>query len=279
MTYLDHKITAIIQARMESSRFPGKVLKEIDGIPMLGWVIQRASLAETVDQVLVATTDSPSDDPVDDFCAHHQIGCYRGSQHDVLDRYYQAAQINRPDWVVRLTADCPLLDPDVLDRTVKAAWLGGEQAQFDFTANRLPPPWGRTFPIGLDVEVISLPALEQAWHQATEKHQREHVTPYFYESAPPDGYSMIEGWGRSWKLPERDFNILLVDHPEDYGHIRWTVDTQEDLDLVCELVNRLPDDRDCTWLDTLQIYQADDGLAEINSMIVHKTYKDIDERS
>lgn len=279
MSYRGQKIAAIIQARMQSSRLPGKVLMDIGGTPMLGWMLRRASLADTVDKVLVATTDSSQDDAVAEYCETQKIDYTRGSQSDVLDRYYRAAQSIAADWIVRLTADCPLLDPDLLDRTVRAAWLGEDEAQFDFTANRLPPPWGRTYPIGLDVEVFSFFALEAAWRHAFEKHQREHVTPYFYETAEVEDAAPVPGWGRRWQAPGRGFELLLVEHPEDYGEIRWTVDTPQDLQLVRELVRRLPDARDFNWLDILDIYLADEALQQTNSMIVHKTHRDIDDRS
>ncbi len=279
MSYHGQKVLAIIQARMQSSRLPGKVLHSIGGQSMLARVVRRAQLAETVDRVMVATTDATVDNLIEEACGLLQVDCYRGSQPDVLDRYYQAASMQKPNWIIRLTADCPLLDPALIDRTVQAAWAGNEAAQYDFTANRLPPPWGRTYPIGLDVEVFSYPALERAWRETTEKPQREHVTPYFYETAELDDMLPVPDWGRSWHLPERGFNILLVDHPTDYGEIRWTVDTPQDMELVRELVRRLPQDGDFSWLDILEIYQADPALARVNEMIIHKTHKDVDERS
>ena len=114
------KTVAIIQARMAASRLPGKVLLEIEGRPMLGWVVERTRLAHTIDQVVVATTDNPADDPVEAYCNGHDYACYRGSQYDVLDRYYQAARLFEAGIIVRITADCPLIDPGVIDATVMA---------------------------------------------------------------------------------------------------------------------------------------------------------------
>jgi spore coat polysaccharide biosynthesis protein SpsF (cytidylyltransferase family) len=127
--------------------------------------------------------------------------------------------------------------------------------------------------------MMSFEALERAWRETSEKHQREHVTPYFYETAPPDEPTVIPGWGRSWHLADRNFDILLLDHPQDFGEVRWTVDTPQDLQLVRELASRLPQDRDFTWLDVLQVYQSAPELVSINSMIVHRTHIDTDERA
>ena len=167
--------TAIIQARMSSSRLPGKVLLDIAGQPMLVRMVERARRARSIEQVVVATTTDPSDDPIEQLCAERGYDCFRGSLPDVLDRYTQAARQFEAHTIVRLTADCPLLDPAVLDLTVEA--LAGN----DFAANRLPPPWTRSLPIGLDVEVVTREALERAWHEAQERYQREHVLPYIYE--------------------------------------------------------------------------------------------------
>lgn len=169
-------IAAIIQARMSSSRLPGKVMQDLAGKPMLLRVVERARKASLVDSVWVATTSDPSDDPIQELCAAQRIPFLRGSMHDVLDRYYQTAREAGAQAIVRITADCPLLDPQLVDATIQA-FLDGR----DFAANRLPPPWTRSFPIGLDTEVCSFRALERAWKEAEQPYQREHVMPYLYE--------------------------------------------------------------------------------------------------
>jgi spore coat polysaccharide biosynthesis protein SpsF len=169
---------AIVQARMSSSRLPGKVLKEINGKPMIAHVVERTRRAKCVDYVAVATTTDAADDAVERWCKESQTACYRGSMFDVLDRYYQAARLYAADIIVRVTADCPVIDPQVIDDTVTAFHAHNA----DFAANRLPPPWGRTFPIGLDTEVCRFSALERAWLEATEAHEREHVMPYLYDT-------------------------------------------------------------------------------------------------
>ncbi|MDH5506287.1 MAG: acylneuraminate cytidylyltransferase, partial [Anaerolineae bacterium] len=180
---------------------------------------------------------------------------YRGSMHDVLDRYYQAARQFDAHVVVRLTADCPLIDPAEIDRTVNA-FLAADPP-LDFAANRLP--MARTVPIGLDTEVCTFAALETAWQQAEEAHQREHVMPYFYEQ------------------PER-FRMLHITHDPDYGHHRWTVDTPEDLALIREVLTHFAGRDDFTWQQVLALFEQRPELAEINAGVQHKTYREVDDR-
>jgi spore coat polysaccharide biosynthesis protein SpsF len=266
MTNHHPKTVAIIQARMASSRLPGKVLLDLGGQPMLARVVERTRRASLVDQVVVATTSDPSDDPVEAFCRQRAYDCARGSLHDVLDRYYQAARQAGADIVVRITADCPVIDPGVIDKTI-AAFLNAENLDqpdnaehlCDFAANRLPPPWGRTYPIGLDVEVCSFAGLETAWKQAVLPHQREHVMPFFYEN------------------PQR-FRILLVNHEMDYGALRWTVDTPADLELLRNIYARFANRDDFSWLDVLALFEREPALAQINASVQHKHYQAVDER-
>ena len=253
------KVVAIIQGRMSSSRLPGKVLKEIAGEPMLGWVVERARRARTVDEVMVATTREPADDPIAAFCAPRGYPCYRGDLFDVLDRFYQAARLAGAEVIVRLTADCPLIDPGLIDQTVGALWNRPSGASsplegpVDFAANRLPPPWQRTYPIGLDVEVCTFAALERAWREADQAYQREHVMPYLYEQ------------------PGR-FKVLRVDHDPDYGDLRWTVDTPQDLDLVRAIFERMAGRVDFGWLDVLELFQREPELARLNAGVGQKFY-------
>jgi spore coat polysaccharide biosynthesis protein SpsF len=274
---------AIIQARMGSSRLPGKVLLDLAGQPMLRRVVERTRLARTIDRVVVATTTEPSDDPIVELCAQLGYACSRGSLYDVLDRYYQAARRFEAKNIVRITADCPLIDPEVVDRTINA-FHGQTKEQdvllsdanpvtkdpnhkskipnpecFDFVANRLPPPWGRSYPIGLDTEVCTFEALETAWNEAAAKHQREHVMPFFYENL------------------ER-FRVLLVNHPENFGTLRWTVDTAEDLEALRQIYARFPGRDDFSWLEVLALYQREPELAQINAQVQHKHYRQVDER-
>ncbi len=171
------RIVGMIQARMGSTRLPGKVLAEIAGVPMLVRTFERARRAATVDDWIVATTSDPADDTLEALCVEHGYRLFRGSVEDVLDRYHGAAVEAGADVVVRLTADCPLIDPALVDLTVRAFLDASPPA--DLVVNRLPG--ARTYPIGLDVEVVSFAALDRAWREAVEPHQREHVLPYLYD--------------------------------------------------------------------------------------------------
>jgi len=265
---------AIVQARMASSRLPGKVLKPIAGRPMLEWVVARARRARRVDAVVVATTREASDDPVAAWCARAGIPCYRGHPLDVLDRYYQAAMAYDAEVVVRLTADCPLLDPALLDDLLARF----AAHPLDFAANRLPPPWGRSFPIGLDAEVMTLPALRRAWEEAAEPHQREHVTPFFYDDAPVEPLR-FQAEGPRWRtaVTPRGFHIALLHAEADWGALRWTVDTPEDLRLVQSVVARLGEEG-LAWQRIVALLQADPDLARLNAHIRHKSHRDVDDR-
>lgn len=252
----DPGTVAIIQARMASSRLPGKVLQNIGGVPMLARVVVRARRAQTLGQVVVATTTDERDDPLAAFCQSQGFPCFRGHPYDVLDRYYQAACAFNAQVVVRLTADCPLIDPEEIDRTVRAF----HAAQVDFAANRLPPPWQRTTPIGMDTEVVTFEALARAWQEAESKHSREHVMPYFYEQA-----------GR--------FKTLLVDHDPDWGELRLTVDTAEDLALVREIYRRFDDTDEFGQSDIIALLNAEPDLLQINADVRHKSFNEVDQRS
>jgi spore coat polysaccharide biosynthesis protein SpsF len=252
----DPGVIAIVQARMGSSRLPGKVLLDIGGETMLYRVIVRARRAQFVGQVVVATTTDPSDDPVEAFCKSKGFPCFRGDPFDVLDRYYQAARLYGASTIVRLTADCPLIDPAEIDRTVQAFF----QADLDFAANRLPPPMKRTTPIGMDTEVVSFKALSLASQNAEEKYAREHVMPYLYEE------------------PGR-FNILLVDHEPDLSHLRLTVDTPEDLALVRKIYQHFDNSDEFSLTEIIDFLYDSPELLDINANVTHKGYQDIDQRA
>ncbi len=282
------KIIAIIQARMLSSRLPGKVMRELGGKPMLAWVVERTRRANLLDEVVVATTVDPADDPINNYCRQQEMGVSRGDVYDVLDRYYQTAKHFAADVIVRITADCPLVDPALIDQAVKLITLGTgilpvrrkrSELRFDFVANRLPPPWGRTYPIGLDIEVFSFDALQQAWKNANLKHQREHVTPYFYEGTPAE---LLQYRGPdlpfSSAMTPKGHHIALMHHTPDYGRFRWTVDTPEDMQLLQRIVSQFQDDT-FTWQEVLALVQRQPELNDINAQIRHKTQLDVDSRA
>jgi spore coat polysaccharide biosynthesis protein SpsF len=267
------RIFAIIQARMASTRLPRKVLLDIGGEPMLVRVVERARRAKTLDGIIVATTTDSSDDGVAELCQERGYPCYRGSVHDVLDRYYQASLKFSVDILVRLTADCPVIDGGVIDETVNA-FLGRsseddkpftgrfEDIPFDFAANRLPPPWKRTYPIGLDTEVCAFPTLELVWKEAKMPHQREHVMPFLYEDF------------RQGQQAHSRFRICLVNHDPDYGWLRWTVDTAEDLQLLRQIYAHFNHQDDFTWQDVLTLFEREPALAQLNAAVRHKNYQE-----
>lgn len=282
----------IIQARMASRRLPEKVLQNISGQPMLAYVVERARRAKTVDGVVVATTTDPPDNAIARFCARRNYDCYRGSMQDVLDRYYQTASAFEAQVIVRITADCPLIDPQVIDHTVNM-FLGKDVQltahpkkrpmqsttspgfPLDFAANRLPPPWKRTYPIGLDTEVCTFAALQRAWEEADQPHQREHVMPYLYETSPT-----IDSRNLPIDPPPLEagqFRVLLVNHTPDFGSYRWTVDTAEDLEVVRRIYTRFEGRDDFSWQEVLALFQTEPELAQINAEVQHKSAYDVDQ--
>lgn len=234
------RIVTIIQARTGSTRLPGKVLLDIAGEPMLQRVISRARQAQLPTSTVVATTTLTADDLITDLCAEIGIPCFRGSEPDVLDRYLQAARHFEADTIVRLTADCPLLDPDIIDRTIAAFQAG----QFDYLSNTWPNP---SFPDGLDTEVCRFAALEIAWKEARLSSEREHVMPFLY------------------KHPER-FALGSAPAAVNLAHHRWTVDEPADLDFVRTVYTHFGHDR-FTSADVLSLLASDPALSQLNAGI------------
>jgi spore coat polysaccharide biosynthesis protein SpsF len=248
------RIVAIIQARMGSSRLPGKILRDIAGEPMLMRVVERAQRASNLDQTVVATTTDANDKAVVELLEKRDVPFIRGHPTDVLDRYLTAAQVFSADIIVRLTADCPLHDPDVIDKTVNA--FLAKLPDVDYASNRLV----RTYPIGLDVEVFTRQALLRAGDEATENYQREHVTPYLYE---------VEGRAR----------LLSVESNKDYGHYRWTVDTPDDLEFVRQVYAHFPDQSDFGWDAVLDLLEQKPELIDINAHVQQRGFRDAEGES
>lgn len=203
------RIVAIIQGRMGSSRLPGKVLLDIAGQPMLARVFTRTSRAAAVTETLIATTTEPADDPIAEYCDFSGVPFTRGSQFDVLDRYYQAARQFKAEVVVRITADCPVIDPALIDDVVNTLL----EDEYDFVCNRLPPPWSRTYPIGLDVEACTFAVLEKAWQEAKEPQHREHAMPYFYEGVELETVNRKLQTG----ISPRGFKVALIHNTTEIG--------------------------------------------------------------
>lgn len=204
--------------------------------------IERVRRAGKIDALLVATSLDPSDEPIEEICNEHQLKCFRGSLDDVLDRFYRAAGPFMPDHVVRLTGDCPLADPELIDEVISFHLQG----EFDYTSNALEP----TYPDGLDVEVFRFSCLEKAWDEAKLLSQREHVTLFMYSN--PDRFKIGSFKGNS-----------------DLSCLRWTVDEPPDLDFVTRVYEALyPPNPLFTTGDILAFLEKNQGLAGLNSMYV-----------
>lgn len=235
---------AIIQARMGSTRLPGKIMHDLAGAPVLVRCVERARRATTLDRVVVATTEEPADNAVVALCDERSYPCTRGSQDDVLDRYYRAAQHHNADIVVRITSDCPLIEPEIIDRVIQAFHTN----PCDYASNILPL---RTYPRGLDLEVFSFDALSRAWHEDHNPAWREHVTPYLY------------------RHPER-FKLHAISNDADYSHMRWTVDTPEDLLFVQKIYAAFNGRDNFSWCDVLRVLEQHPEWLEINRHIQQK---------
>lgn len=237
----ENKCLAILQARVSSTRLPGKVLMPVVGEPMLYRQIERLRRCRGFDRLVVATSTDASDDSLASACRTWGVDCHRGSLGDVLDRFVDAARPYRPDSVVRLTGDCPLADPEVIDSVIRYFSEGG----YDYASNIDPP----TFPDGLDVEVMRFSCLEQAHSEAELPSEREHVTPFV-------------------RTNEGRFRIGRYVGGVDLSHLRWTVDEPQDLAFVRAVYERLfPTRPDFTTADVLALLASESGLASMNSSI------------
>jgi len=241
------KIVAIVQARMGSSRLPGKALKDIHGRTMLARVFRRAGRSDLLDEIVVATTIQSPDDAIIAECERLGVPYFRGLEMDVLDRYYQAAKAFFADIIVRITSDCPLIDPEIIDNVIRAFL----DSKVDYASNTLTS----TYPRGLDVEAFSFGALEKAWQEASADYQHVHVTPFIYQH------------------PEI-FRLLSVVSEEDFTRYRLTVDTQEDLDLIRIIYETIDKDDDFSWRDALVLLMAKPEIAKINSHICQKSLEE-----
>lgn len=232
-------ILGILQARVSSSRLPGKVLLPILGIPMFIRQIERLLRAKRMDLLTVATSTDTSDDRIEELCKRNKIVCYRGHLEDVLDRFYRAASIYQPSHVVRLTADCTLADPKLIDDIIDTHLEGG----YDYTTNAIEP----TYPDGLDVEVFRFSCLKEAWEEAKLLSQREHVTPFIRDHK-----------GR--------YKINSVKNDRDLSGLRWTVDEEDDFQLINEIYTELyPYNHEFTTDDILLLLERRPELKTLNT--------------
>lgn len=210
------KVVAIVQARMGSGRLPGKVLADICGRPLITRLIERVRGTPDINRVVVATTTEPADDVLSTFCEHNSVPVYRGSVDNVLDRFWKCAQQHKAEFIVRVTADDPLKDPEIIKHALD---LCSSSPEVDYASNTLEP----TYPEGLDIEVVRYRALERAANEATLLSEREHVTPYI------------------WKNPDR-FVLRGFRMKPDLSHWRWTVDKPADLELIRKIYTQFFDD-------------------------------------
>lgn len=238
----DAPVLAILQARMSSSRLPGKVLLQVCGKPLLQHQIERVQRCASISRLVVATSTDTSDDPIEALARDIGVHVYRGSLDDVLDRFFQAALPHQPGWVVRLTGDCPLADPAVIDRVVRETCDGG----LDYVSSALHP----TFPDGLDAECLRHSVLEQAWRGARLPSEREHVTSFVYSR------------------PER-FRLGEIRNDMDLSALRWTVDEARDFVFVSQIYERLYHARpDFSMEDVLQLLDNEPWLSQLNGGIL-----------
>lgn len=236
-------IGAIVFARIASRRLPSKVMINVQDKPILQHIIERVSRSRYVQKVVVATSSSPSDDQVAELGRSVGADVFRGSEDDVLDRCFQAAKEFSIDTIVRITADDPFKDPGIIDQVIKA--FVDAKGKYDLVCNTLRP----TFPEGLDVEVMSFHALKQAWLNATEPSEREHLTQYML------------------KNPKK-FRILNIENSENMSNIRLTLDTSEDLELVKLIYDALyPTRNDFRWADIISYLRSKPELLEINKNV------------
>lgn len=240
------RFVVVLQARMGSTRLPKKVLKPILGRPLLSYQIERLRKAKLVDEIVVATTTDSLDDLIETFCKQEKINVYRGSEEDVLDRYYQAAKTFQAEVIIRVTGDCPLIDPEILDRVIQ--FYIDARPSYDYVSNTLK----RTFPRGLDVEVFSFKNLERAAMEAKRPEEREHVTVYFY------------------RHPEL-FSLGNVECETNQAHHRWTVDEEADFQLITLLLEELyPHNPSFNMSDILKTLQQHPNWESINAHVEQK---------
>ncbi|GAA4068767.1 glycosyltransferase family protein [Amphibacillus indicireducens] len=240
------KIGAIIQARMGSTRLPEKVMKNLQGKTVLEHVIERVRQSKLIDEIIIATTTHERDAVIESEALRCGVKAFRGSDDDVLSRYYYAAKENNLDVVVRITSDCPLIDSVVLDEIVKF-YL---ENNYDIASNAGSDLSNRTYPRGLDTEIFSFEVLENAFNNAKEKYQREHVTPYIYETSDSNYY---------------------YKNSVDYSKYRWTLDTDEDFELISEVYKHLYHGTHDFYLsDIVRLFEKMPELYEINAHIEQK---------
>ncbi len=230
-------IECIIQARMGSSRLPGKTLMKLDETKTtLDFVINQLSFSKLIDRIVIATTSLDEDNVIEEKAKELGIDCFRGSKNDVLDRYYRCAKQFEMKTIVRITADCPIIDPTIVDKVIEQFHSG----DYDYATNTIV----RTYPVGTDIEIFSFQSLERSWEEAKLSSEREHVTPFLRER-------------------KSKFKIKNVENGENTSHLRWTLDMKEDLILIREIVSKVKK-RPILMNDVLELFSKEPELISIN---------------
>jgi len=240
------ELGCIIQARMGSTRLPGKVLKELEaGKTCLDYVIQQLQDVLDIKNIVIATTNLEEDGVIERFCKERGINVFRGESKNVLDRYYNCAKEFSMKNILRITSDCPLIDPKIVLELIKKIKTG----DFDYVSNAL----NRTFPIGIDAEIFTFDALEQSWKDAELPSEREHVTPYI-------------------KKNSKIFKQYNLENDEDKSNIRITLDVPEDLMLIRSIISKISN-RPILYKDLLDLFEREPELLSINKNIKHDSYE------
>ena len=236
----------VVQARMGSSRLPGKVLLPVAGRPLLSYQLERMREARRAVHLLVATSTLPGDDPIVALCEREAIACVRGPEEDVLRRYALAARVTGAEAIARVTGDCPLLDPELVDEAIAA--MEDPAGRPDFVSNMLEPCW----PLGMAVEVATTAALLEADREAVDPEEREHVMPFI------------------WRRPER-YRLASLTRSPDLSHHRWTVDTPEDFELVSRIIRGLyPHQPRFRMGDVLALLERNPTWSDINRHVAQR---------
>lgn len=235
-------IGCIIQARMGSTRLPGKVLMKLDKQnTVLDYVIQQLKHCKNIEKIIIATTSLKEDDVIETFAKNNNILYFRGNSLDVLDRYYQCAKLHNLTIIIRITADNPLVDPNIVEKVLTEFKLHS----YDYVSNAIV----RSFPYGTETEVFSFDALEKGWNNVKNNNEREHVTPYFYNNP-------------------KKFKIHNVKHQNDLSSFRWTVDQIEDFTLVKNIISKI-NKRPILIEDIINLLTEEPDLYTINKNVQH----------
>lgn len=248
------KIVVIIQARMGSTRLPGKVMIKIKDKTVLNHVVERIRCCKNVDDIIVATSLDKSNNAIEQECCHMKVKCFRGNEQDVLKRYYCAAKQNNADLIVRITSDCPVIDYNIIDKMIEKFLSEDKIRNIDYMSNF--DIVENTFPRGMDVEIIKFYALEKTYKEANKSYEREHVTPYIYNN------------------PNK-FKLMGYSNEEDLSKYRFTLDTKEDLQLITVIYNNLYDNNNKFSMNNIiDFVKKNPQVIKINENVVQKNLKE-----